>query len=453
MLKLLSGIYYVIVLFNLFISGLLWRQVRHRLFYDLFILWLFILVAVVVQGSLLSTITALPSTIAFTMTGLLIFIAYGRVLMNIVGRRIDWKIFALVYLFSYIPYGLLRIFTDRYEIFSFPVFFASILPVLYSSLTVFLDKKRAYTFCETALAVVLLLLGVHALDFTFVIHVEWFTPYGFAVGSVLTIFVSILSLASMMEVVTKENTKIRTQLDLQSVLCNSARMSTLGSMAFGMAHEINNPLTIVQFNTEYIQSEVDKCESCRFSDKLSTKFQEIYVSVMRIKNILHLLSNFTNEYAGRPKRRVNIDALVKDTITLCQAQFDSKEVLLEVENRLPEGTFVSGHGSNISQALMALLLNAYEALTSADLPKKVIFVELFADEDEVVIAVSDTGEGIDPKIRRKLFEPFVTTKIASKHPGLSLSISRRAIGEQGGALEIDEAAKLTRFCIRLPKAD
>jgi signal transduction histidine kinase len=448
--KILGTIYCLIIIFNIFISGLLWRNIRHRLFFDLFVMWICIFLTVIVQGCFLHDITSLHSTIAFTLSGTISFIAYSRVLINIVDRTVPWRIFFIIYLVSFIPYAILRLATSNYVIYFFPLYLASALPLLYSSLLVLLDWSRTYAFCERALAFVLLLLGLHALDFIFVWDLESFTPYGFAIGSILTIFVSILSLASMMQVVTQENTKIKTELALQSVLCNAARMSTLGSMAFGMAHEINNPLTIIQFNSEYIKDAMERCPHVNNKPKMETKFREIYQSVGRIKNILRLLSNFTREAEFCPKKIIDICELVDETIVLCQAQFAPTEILLETIKTIPANTTILGCGSGISQALMALLVNAYEALEAANVDRKMIEVELFRDGDDLVIAVSDNGFGIAPEIRRKLFEPFMTTKISSKHPGLSLSIAKRVIENQGGALYLDEKVSFTRFCIRLP---
>lgn len=449
-LRILASVYYLIVIFNIFISLLLWRNIRHRLFFDLFVLWVCILLTITVQGMFLHDVTSLHSTVAFTLSGTISFIAYSRILINVVDRRVDWKKFLYVYLASFIPYALIKLSTSNVVLYYFPLYFASALPLLYSSLLVLLDRTRTYAFCERALALVLLLLGLHALDFIFVRELAGFAPYGFAIGSVLTIFVSILSLGAMMEVVTQENTKIKTELELQSVLCNSARMTTLGSMAFGMAHEINNPLTIIQFNSEFIRDATKEGGRGCSPGKLQTKFDEIHQSVARIKNILRLLSNFTNDAERRPRKLVGIGELVSETVVLCQAQFSPTDIVLDVENRVSDDACVLGYGSSISQALMAVLVNAYEELMEADVPRKEILVDLFQDGGDIVITVSDSGRGIEPKIRRRLFEPFVTTKIASKHPGLSLSIARRVIENHGGTLYLDEGADRTRFCVRLP---
>lgn len=449
----LGSIYYLIIIFNIFISGLLWRNIRHRLFFDLFVLWICILLTVVLQGVFFSDISKLHATVVFTLSGTISFIAYSRVLINIVDRDVPWRVFLYIYGAAYLPYAILKQMTTNLSIYYFPLYFASALPLLYSSLLVLLGRSRTYSFCEKALAFVMLLLGVHALDFIFVWDIPSFAPYGFAIGSVLTVCVSVLSLASMMEVVTQENTKIKTELELQSVLCNAARMSTLGSMAFGMAHEINNPLTIIQFNSEFIRDVMEKCPHAnkRNKAKMETKFHEIYQSVARIKNILRMLSNFTKEAERLPQKRIKISELVDETIVLCQAQFSPTEIVLETERLVPDDAEVLTCGSSISQALMALLVNAYEELREANVSHKEIEVLLFQEGDDIVISVSDNGRGIAPEIRRKLFEPFTTTKIASKHPGLSLSIAKRAVENLGGTLQLEGSGGKTKFCIRFPR--
>ena len=240
-----------------------------------------------------------------------------------------------------------------------------------------------------------------------------------------------------------------TQLEeTQLKLVNSAKMAALGTMAGGIAHEINNPLVIIIGNAEFINFIEDFNETNIKTVKARTK--KILDTAFRIAKIIKSLKALAREGESDPFVKVSVSSIIDETLELCGERARNFGINLGVSSE-PAGALIEMDCQpiQISQVLLNLVNNACEAIE--DFPEKWVHLHIKDELHIIQITITDSGNGITEELRTKLFRPFFTTKAAGKGTGLGLSISLQIIESHGGTLDIDMECKNTRFVITLPK--
>lgn len=239
----------------------------------------------------------------------------------------------------------------------------------------------------------------------------------------------------------------------QELLIVSSKMSSLGEMAGGIAHEINTPLAVIALKADLLKAASETEEFALDSKAIVADTCEmIHRTVDRIAKIIAGLRAFAREGASDPFQQTEMRYIVKDTLDLCSEKFRGSGVVLQVE--MPETELLlSCRATQISQVLLNLLSNSFDATQerAEKLTEKWIKIEARDLGAEVELSVTDSGHGILPAIRSKLAQPFFTTKEVGKGTGLGLSISRGIVMDHGGRLILDEQSPHTRFVIVLPK--
>lgn len=245
-----------------------------------------------------------------------------------------------------------------------------------------------------------------------------------------------------------EKVKLEERLkEQQAQLIHSAKMSSLGEMAAGMAHEINNPLAIVMATMNYMRKILDVESSTHLDlSKLREKIELTENTVGRIAKIVKGLGSFSREGTHDPKEPVQISRIIEETLSLCQERIRSKTVDLKLD--LNHDNTVLGRPGQISQVLLNLLNNSFDAIERE--PNPWIELKTRTQGDLEVVSVTDSGKGIPKAMRAKIMQPFFTTKETGKGTGLGLSISKGIIEDHGGRLYYDEKSENTRFVIELP---
>lgn len=244
--------------------------------------------------------------------------------------------------------------------------------------------------------------------------------------------------------ITKERRQAATILAQQASLVHSAKMASLGEMAGGMAHEINNPLAIIIAKTSRIQAMAQRGEIS--SEQLTKDLEQINTTCLRISKIISGLKSFSRNAQSDPFEPVNIKQVITDTLGLCEQRFLSHKVV--VKTIISEDLRVLGRAAQLEQVLLNLLNNAFDAIV--DTPPAWVKVSVERRGDYVHIAVSDSGKGIPPEVAQKIMNPFFTTKNVGKGTGLGLSIARGIIADHGGNLTLDQSAPNTTFQIDIP---
>ena len=230
-------------------------------------------------------------------------------------------------------------------------------------------------------------------------------------------------------------------------LVTSARLSALGMMAGGIAHEINNPLGIIHALASDLIDLV-KEEGTAPPAMVSRNSTRIRETADRIARIIKSLRQISREGSSDKFQPAPIGKILEETLEVCRAWFKANAVKLLLPRHIPELT-VYCREVQIGQILLNLLQNAFDAVVEQK-GERWVRLDVTTHDDSVVISVTDSGPGIPPELRPRIMEPFFTTKPVGKGTGLGLSLSKNIAEEHGGRLEYGEDDGRTRFSLVLP---
>jgi len=263
-------------------------------------------------------------------------------------------------------------------------------------------------------------------------------------------------------VTTSDMTK---RLETEQQLIQASKMATLGEMATGMAHELNQPLTVIKTAASFIRRKVERSEALA-SELLATLAQEIDAHVDRASKII----NHLREFGRKPEMKlepVDVGGILLRSLDIFSQQLKLREIEVrqEIEPDLPQ---VMADAGRLEQVFINMLINARDAIEekwsekwreSGGIPApaqqpagpKRITLKARLVGGRVRLEIADTGCGIPSGVRDKIFEPFFTTKRVGKGTGLGLSISYGIIQDCGGTVHAESEPDVgTRFIIELP---
>ncbi|WP_374028819.1 PAS domain-containing protein [Bdellovibrio bacteriovorus] len=234
--------------------------------------------------------------------------------------------------------------------------------------------------------------------------------------------------------------------EAKAKMISSTKMAALGEMSGGIAHEINNPLTVIQARAFQLSQMVDanKLEPA----KVKQAAESISRTADKIARIIKSLRSFAREGTYDPFEVVPVKQILEETLEFCRTRFYNHGVDVELSEIDPE-LEVECRLIQIEQVILNLLNNSFDAIQN--LSEKWIRIEVKEHGDSIEIAVIDSGNGIPAVIAEQIMLPFFTTKEVGKGTGLGLSISAGIIRSHKGELSLDREAPNTKFVIRLPK--
>lgn len=225
----------------------------------------------------------------------------------------------------------------------------------------------------------------------------------------------------------------------REALLEAGRLSSLGELVRGFAHEINNPLFGMLGLVELLLSEVEH------GSKARERLQLVQQSGLEIKRITHALLDFARAEPGK-EEIVSLHTIAEDTVELVRCTSAGKSIELR-ERYCAEPLEVLGNAARLRQVFLSLLLNAQQALPGGG----VVTVQLERDGDWAVARFTDSGEGVEPAARARLFDPFTTTKPDGTGLGLAAGLEiARAHG--GDLIALSAVAAGASFVLRLPIA-
>jgi histidine kinase len=237
-------------------------------------------------------------------------------------------------------------------------------------------------------------------------------------------------------------------------LIQASKMATLGEMATGIAHELNQPLSVIKTASSFIMRKVRKGERIK-DDIMVTMAEEIDSHVDRASKIINHLREFGRK-SEVMREEVDVNVTLRRSLEIFSQQLKLREiqVIEDLQEAIPP---VLADANRLEQVLINLLLNARDAIEEKqekhgrrDMERK-ICLRSYSVSGKVVIEVRDTGMGIPANVREKIFEPFFTTKKVGKGTGLGLSISYGIIQDYDGKIRVEtEENEGTAFIIELP---
>lgn len=261
-------------------------------------------------------------------------------------------------------------------------------------------------------------------------------------GRELTLNISLAPLQSKNEefegtLVAIEDVTERMRLEEQ--LQQSDKLSSIGLLAAGVAHEVNTPLTGISSYSQMLMQQIPE------SDPRHQLLQKIYRQTSRASSIVNNLLNFSRVSDARFVP-IDLNRVLDDTIQLLEAQLHNTSI--EVHRRYAENLpLAPGNAQKLQQVFMNLILNARDAMPQGGR----LEISTCFDAESLVICFRDTGEGIPPEHLTRIYDPFFTTKQIGKGTGLGLAVSYGIVQDHGGQITVESRdGEGSSFLIRLP---
>ena len=230
----------------------------------------------------------------------------------------------------------------------------------------------------------------------------------------------------------------RKLLELQ--IQHARKMEAIGTIASGVAHNFRNILNAIHVNNQLIQMNSDR------NAEVDTNTERIESAVKRGAQLVEDLMQFSRKELIKKLKRFNLSELLRETHQLIKISFDKN---IDIHIDVPESISIIGMPSELSQALMNLCTNARDAMPNGG----VLRIEAKVDGNNVMVMISDTGQGMDKEVKEKCFDPFFTTKAIGKGTGLGLSTAYGIVKDHEGDIHVySEPNKGTVFELHLPLA-
>lgn len=238
-------------------------------------------------------------------------------------------------------------------------------------------------------------------------------------------------------------------------LVQAEKLSTIGQLSAGVAHELNNPLTAVLGFAEYLQEKLkdfpNHLPTAQESERIQEALRHIVAGAHRCRDTVQTLLRFARATQQDHRFEIDIHTVLKDVFVFTEHLLLRRGITLvkELEPNLPP---IWGNPGRLQQVFTNLILNACQA--TPDGGTVLVRAEASPQPWGVLIKVEDTGSGIPPEHLERIFEPFFTTKPEGVGTGLGLSIVAQIVQEHRGRIEVEsEVGKGTRFFVFLPAYD
>jgi two-component system NtrC family sensor kinase len=228
--------------------------------------------------------------------------------------------------------------------------------------------------------------------------------------------------------------------ELERRLVQADKLSSVGLLAAGVAHEVNTPLAVISTYAQMLAKQVSE------DDQKTKLLEKIAKQTFRASEIVNSLLNFSRT-SPTTFDELPLNRVIQESLALIEHQMEKAgiRVQLELDEQLPA---IKGNAGRLQQVFVNLFLNARDAMAAGG----TLTVRSFRQGDTVDVEVADTGHGIQPENVSRIFDPFFTTK-ARKGTGLGLSVTYGIVREHGGIIEVEsQPGEGTRFHLEFPSA-
>lgn len=226
----------------------------------------------------------------------------------------------------------------------------------------------------------------------------------------------------------------------QQHIVQSEKLASFGTLLFGVAHDLNNPLSNISTSCQILREELEEADP-GYKRELLGQIEE---ETDRAKDIVRSLLEFSK--AGK-REIINLSSTVKDSIRFIRNELPPK---LEIKLGVPEEITVFADRQQLQQVFLNMIKNAGDAISGDG----VLSISARKSGDHVEIVLADTGAGMEPEMLSKIFDPFFTTKSSKKGYGLGLFIVHKIIEEHEGSIDVSSyPGKGTTFLIKLPSKE
>ncbi|MBW1769970.1 MAG: PAS domain S-box protein [Deltaproteobacteria bacterium] len=252
-------------------------------------------------------------------------------------------------------------------------------------------------------------------------------------------------------------TDVTESIQKEAQLTQASKMATLGEMATGVAHELNQPLSAIQIGADFFRNMVRQGREIP-GDEMVTISEQMGEQVARAVGIINHLREFGRKAEIQPEK-VDINQPLNGVFTLLSQQLKLRgiKVRLNLKENLPP---IMGDSNRLEQVFIDLIINSRDSMEEKqnragdEDVDNILTVSSFQEDGQVVVTINDTGLGISDEAKSRIFEPFFTTKEVGKGTGLGLSISYGIVKDYNGTIEVEsEIDKGTTFRITFPACE
>lgn len=240
------------------------------------------------------------------------------------------------------------------------------------------------------------------------------------------------------------------EIELQKMLesertkaIHSAKLSSLGEMSAGIAHEINNPLAIIEGNLEMLSKYINNPQ------KLTAKIESMQNACKRINKIVNGLKKFSRSGDSAIFEPHSLSSILREALILVGVK--AKSFNTNISSEVDTEAKISCDSLQIEQVLINLISNAIDAVK--DRSERWVKISIFEDGKFVVLQITDSGSGLTSEVKDKIFNPFFTTKKIGEGTGLGLSISKGILDDHHASISLDETCQNTCFEVRFYKIE
>ena len=441
--KALMMIFVGLSILNTFLAFFLWKATKYRPCFFLFLYWISLILDFFIHGSA-AHLEPFYRVLAASPYQFFVHYLIVSVLASMLEISFPLK---KIWFFPFIASAVSLFFYHQKlppEFFPLPYIIPYSGMYFYIAYQAMRYHRSKLTPSLWALAGLYILFGLHLYDFTYFYTRFDLFLIGFSIALIFLIAFSIVVPAAIIERISMEKALLIAEVKFREQLIQTSKMAALGEMAGGVAHELNNPLTALLLSLESIFDILDQPEQ---KSEIKPVITNCIGLIDRASQIVSSLLIFSNEDRIGKFQQISLTSLLDNTLILCSEKLKiyhvdfklsipSEEIQLRI---LP---------AQISQVLLSLINNAFEAVSNKS--EKWIHLEVKHVSNQIEFIVTDSGSGVREDIQEKIFQPFFTTKPVGKGPGLGLSIAKGIVESHRGTIYLDKLSPNTRFVVALP---
>jgi signal transduction histidine kinase len=242
---------------------------------------------------------------------------------------------------------------------------------------------------------------------------------------------------------------ITDQTEMEGQLAQAEKLSSIGLLAAGVAHEVNTPLAVISSYAQMLARQV------KGDAKLGPLLDKITQQTFRASEIVNGLLNFSRT-SGAEYRETDVNVIIRDTLTLLEHQFKTSQISVET-NLMSSLPPIMGNSGKLQQVFLNLFLNAKDAMAGLEANGEPRTLRIATEVNgHVSISIADSGSGIAPEHLRRIYDPFFTTKTARRDgqprgTGLGLAVTYGIIQEHSGKIHVEsQVGSGTTFYLEFP---
>ncbi len=280
-----------------------------------------------------------------------------------------------------------------------------------------------------------------------------------AIKTIALKIANLIELIQTREELDRSNSELKEHLieirDKQQLLIQKSRLESLGELLAGLAHEINQPLSVISLAMENINYKMHQQGASE--DYLAGKFNSITQNINKIKDLIDHVRIFSHDRGTVIFERIDVNQVILNALSMIESQLRSLQIKVVTELPAKIGYSI-GNPSRLEQVILNLVSNARDALVEKEKKNppgklsKEIRIKTYIENDCIMLCVRDNGTGISEKNMEKIFNPFFTTKAEGLGTGLGLSIVYGIINEMKGEIAVNSREGVsTEIIISLPR--